>query len=313
MFFGDTIHNILWERTGLFSMNPSVRTDLALESRELAGNSPEEQARIPGVRFSKETRRGIRVDCMDITSPEGASVLCKPMGRYITAEIDRFLHRQDDAFRDTAMALGDLLRELLSLPAEGSVLIACLGNPSITPDAIGPLCARATMVTRHLKERMPETFQSFRTVSLVCPGVLGTTGIESAALVGATVREIHPDAVIAVDALAARNLHRLCRTVQICNTGIAPGSGVGNARSALNQESLGVPVIAVGVPTVVDAAALVQELTGAAPADTPEPQMIVTPREIDSFVADAAKLVGYGINLALHDGLTVEDVDLFIS
>ena len=168
------------------------------------------------------------------------------------------------------------------------------------------------MVTRHLKERMPETFQPFRSVAVVCPGVLGTTGIESAALVGAAVREVQPDAVIAIDALAARNLHRLCRTVQICDTGISPGSGVGNHRYALNRESLGVPVIAVGVPTVVDMGTVVQDLGGSLPEDD-SPEMIVTPRDIDSFVSDAAKLVGCALNFALHEGLTIGDIDLFVS
>ena len=293
-------------------MKPAIRTDLALESRELAGATAEEQARIPGVRFSRRKLGGMHIDVMDITTQEGADRLCKPVGRYVTAEIDRFLRRRDDAFTDSAQGIGQLLRELLDLKRDSGVLVACLGNPAITPDAIGPLCARNIMVTRHLKERMPETFQPFRSVAVVCPGVLGTTGIESAALVGAAVREVKPDAVIAIDALAARNLHRLCRTVQICDTGISPGSGVGNHRYALNRESLGVPVIAVGVPMVVDMGTVVQDLGGSLPEDD-SPEMIVTPRDIDSFVSDAAKLVGYALNFALHEGLTIGDIDLFVS
>lgn len=289
----------------------ALRTDLAVEARELA--TAEEQT-LPGVQFSEETRGGLHVDVMDVTTPEGADALGKPMGRYVTAELDRFLRRNDEAFEETVSGLGGLLREMLELKPDGGVLIACLGNPAITPDAIGPKCARNVMVTRHLKERMPDTFGGFRTVSVVCPGVLGTTGIESAALVSAAAGTVRPDAVIAVDALASRSLDRLCRTVQICDTGISPGSGVGNHRYALNRDSLGVPVIALGVPTVVDAATLAYDLTGGrAEPSKDSGDMIVTPRDIDSFVSDAAKIVGYAINFALHDGLDIGDIDMFVS
>lgn len=289
----------------------ALRTDLAVEARELAA---EEEQTLPGVHFSEEARGGFHVDVMDVTTQEGADALGKPIGRYVTAELDRFLRRSDDAFSDTAAGLGGLLREMLDLRPDGAALIACLGNPAITPDAVGPKCARHVMVTRHLKERMPDTFGTFRTVSVVCPGVLGTTGIESASLVAAAAETVRPDVVIAVDALASRSMDRLCRTIQICDTGISPGSGVGNHRSALNRESLGVPVIAVGVPTVVDAATLAYDLTnGQAQPAKDSGDMIVTPRDIDSFVSDAAKLLGYAINFALHDGLSLADVDMFVS
>lgn len=296
------------------SMKPAIRTDLAMEARELARQATG-RSDIPGVHFSSYEDMCLNIDVMDIETQEGADILCKPIGRYVTAEIGKFLRRNDDAFEDSARGLGKILCELLALKENSSVLIACLGNPAITPDAIGPLCAQNLMVTRHLKDRMPDTFAPFRTVSVVCPGVLGTTGIESAALVRAAVETVKPDAVIAVDALASRSMERLCRTVQICDSGISPGSGVGNHRNALDKESLGVPVIAVGVPTVVDAATLVIDLTG---GEVPEhsrqsSEMIVTPRDIDSFVSDAAKLVAYGINFALHDGLGIGDIDMFVS
>lgn len=296
-------------------MKRPIRTDLAMEARELAGQAREEASSIPGVHFSAEERSGMRIDVMQVETQEGANILCKPIGQYITAEIDRYLKRRDDSFRESAQGLGGIIRDMLKLSPNGSVLVACLGNPAITPDAIGPKCARNIIVTRHLKERMPDTFESFRTVSVVCPGVLGTTGIESAALVGAAVQAVKPDAVIAVDALASRSMHRLCRTVQICDTGISPGSGVGNHRYALNRDSLGVPVIAVGVPTVVDAATLAADLTnGAVQPEPPEDaSMIVTPRDIDTFVSDAAKLVGYALNFAFHNGLDIADIDLFVS
>lgn len=295
-------------------MKPAIRTDLAMEAREIAVQT-HGKGEIPGVRFSAYEDMGLTIDVMDIETQEGADALCKPIGHYVTAEIGKFLRRNDDAFEDSAKGLAKILREMLGLKENNSILIACLGNPAITPDAIGPLCARNLMVTRHLKERMPDTFGPFRTVSVVCPGVLGTTGIESAALVGAAAETVKPDVVIAVDALASRSMGRLCRTVQVCDTGISPGSGVGNHRYALDRNSLGVPVIAVGVPTVVDAATLVMDLTG---GEVPEEskqssEMIVTPRDIDSFVSDAAKLVGYSLNFALHDNLGIGDIDMFVS
>jgi spore protease len=152
-------------------------------------------------------------------------------------------------------------------------------------------------------------------------GVMGTTGVESAELISAMTAKLRPDAVIAVDALASRRLGRICRTVQLSNTGIVPGSGVGNSRAEISRNSLGVPVVSIGVPTVVDAATLASDLAAMANIGTYQPEdfgqygksMIVTPREIDSYVEDIAKLIGYSINLALHDGLTIDDINLFLS
>ena len=169
------------------------------------------------------------------------------------------------------------------------------------------------LVTRHLKTRLPEEFAAFRPVSVFRTGVLGTTGIESAALVRGVVSLVRPDRVIAVDALSARDTARLCRAVQVTNAGIVPGSGVGNARSALTEDVLGVPVVAVGVPTVVDARTLCADLSGAETVLPEDTELFVTPRDIDSRVRDSARLVGYAIDLALHDALTVEDIDMFLA
>ncbi len=292
-------------------MKQGFRTDLALENRAALGA---EFDALPGVTYRSGMHEGIRVHRMVIETAEAADRLCKPIGTYDTLEMSAYLRRQDRGFSQTAQALAEILREQLRLRENDSVLLACLGNPGITPDAIGPICAKNILVTRHLKQQLTEVFDSFRGVSVVCPGVLGTTGIESAALVKAAAETVRPDRVIAVDALAARSLHRLCRTVQICNSGIAPGSGVGNHRQALNQEALGIPVIAVGVPTVVDAGTMAAELTNQDEPDGGEAAgMIVTPREIDRFVADAGKLVGYGINLALHPALSLADLEGFLS
>ena len=164
-----------------------------------------------------------------------------------------------------------------------------------------------------MKTRLPEEFAAFRPVSVFRTGVLGTTGIESAALVRGVVSLVRPDRVIAVDALSARDAARLCRAVQVTNAGIVPGSGVGNARSALTKDVLGVPVVAVGVPTVVDARTLCAGLSGAETVLPEDTELFVTPRDIDSRVRDSARLVGYAIDLALHDALTVEDIDMFLA
>lgn len=293
----------------------SRRSDLALEAKRIW--SEDNLADLEGASEQTRTERGFEVVTVQITGDRAAQELCKPKGRYVTVELGRFLRREDDAFSDGAQVIAGVLRELLGGGA--TVLVVGLGNPAITPDALGHLTVKNTLVTRHLREQSPDTFKDFGSVAAVEPGVLGTTGVESADLVEAVVRKIRPDAVIAVDALASRSAGRVCTTVQISDTGIVPGSGVGNARAALSRETLGVPVIALGVPTVVDAATLALDLAREAGSELDAEAlrrqsggMIVTPREIDANVANIARLLGYGIDLALHPGLTVEDIDLFL-
>ncbi len=283
------------------STERKIRTDLAAEQQGVLDGRAEET---PGVVTGEEHRRGFRVTTVEIIDPRGTETLCKPIGKYVTIELDALLARRENAFEEAAHLLSEVLRELC--PMEGGCsLVAGLGNPAITPDAVGPLAVESVMATRHLKRHMPEDFAAFAEVSALPTGVLGTTGIESAELLGAVCRALTPSRVLAVDALASASLGRLCRTVQISNAGIVPGSGVGNDRAELTQSSLGAPVIAIGAPTVVDAAAF---------TDDPEARgMFVTPRDIDSAVRDTAKLIGYGINLALHQGLTVGDIDMFLS
>jgi len=294
-------------------MSSQIRTDLAMERWDAARIEHGRGRGVSGVTYRRKTVCGIGVHSMTITDDHGAECLCKPIGQYYTISLKKLIKRCDAGFIDSARCTAHLLRDLL--PKRERILIACLGNPRITPDSIGPLCAEHLMVTRHLKAYLPEAFEPFAEVSVICPGVLGTTGIESASIVKGAVEAVNPDAVIVIDALAARGLDRLCCTIQLCDTGVEPGSGVGNRRFALNQETLGVPVIAAGIPTVVDAATLIEDFTGEAPKQESEKasSMIVTPREIDSIAADSAKLLAYGINFALHDDLTLEDIDLFVS
>ena len=300
-------------------MNGSIRTDLALEAEALwreerpAGQSPE------GVRADRRERGAFAVTTVEVTSAAGEQALGKPMGKYVTVELDALIRREENAFPEACALLAEQLRALLPLSPGDACLVVGLGNRDITPDAVGPDAVDCVMVTRHLTEQLPEDFGNFRPVCAVCSGVLGTTGIESSALVHAVADSVRPAAVVAIDALASRSPDRLCRTVQIADTGIVPGSGVGNTRAALNRETLGLPVIAVGVPTVVDAATLTLDLAARAGL-SPDPAafgaaggMIVTPREIDKNVRDIAKLIGYSLNLALHEGLSIEDVDMFLS
>ena len=285
----------------------NIRTDLAVEA--LSGASGD-AGELPGVEAREETVRGFPLTRVEVRTEEGARRLGKPRGVYLTLALDAWVRRREAAFDDAAGALSDCVRPLLPAsddPPGGPILVAALGNEAVTPDALGPLTARQLCVTRHLLRAMPEALRGLRPVACVAPGVLGTTGIESVELVRTAAAWVEPVCVVAVDALAARSMDRLCTAVQISDAGIVPGSGVGNARAAFDRETLGVPVIAVGVPTVVDAGVLARELTGeAGPPPEGGARMIVTPREIDVRVSDMAKVIGRGLNLAFHDGAGAE-------
>ena len=302
------------------------RTDLAVEARELWKESADKTTQLKGVVSRDAEENGFKITTVEILDNEGAEALGKPPGIYVTMEIDKLVRREDNAFTLGAEALGKVLAGVIKLKDSDSVLVVglgneAIGNEAITPDAIGPLTAKNTMVTRHLVEKMPDQFGTMRRVSVLISGVLGTTGIETAEFIRAVVEKLKPDQVIVVDALASRKLARICRTVQIADTGIVPGSGVGNARNAINRETLGVPVTAIGVPTVVDAATLAADLAEQAGHKNVYPEdlnqyggdMIVTPKEIDNNVSDIAKLVGYGLNLALHKNIGIEDINMFLS
>lgn len=297
------------------------RTDLAVEAKELWRESAQEQTELKGVKSREKVENGFKITTVEILDDEGARELNKPVGTYITMEIDKLINREDNSFTDGAQTLGAEIAAVLKLKESDSVLVVGLGNEAITPDAIGPKTAKNTMVTRHLVEKMPEQFGSMRRVSVLISGVLGTTGVESADFIKAVAEKLKPDYVIVVDALASRKLARVCRTIQLADTGIVPGSGVGNSRNAINKETIGIPVTAIGVPTVVDAATLTADLAEQAGAKDINPEdltkygssMIVTPKEIDANVSDISKLVGYGINLALHKDISVEDINMFLS
>ena len=277
----------------------NVRTDLASEVVQRPEN-----ASLAGLELNEERICGCRVTAVKINGGEASKVLCKPIGNYLTLELDEYIRRRENSFSDAANALSQLMRRFAEIQNAQSFLVACLGNRAITPDAVGPEVSDSLIVTRHLKQSLPQEFAALSSVAVLRTGVLGTTGIESAQSLKALCGLVQPDCVIAVDALASGELDRLCRNVQICDSGIAPGSGVGNDRAELNRESLGVPVIAVGVPTVIDAAAFC--------ADESAAVLFVTPRNIDELVRSVSKLVAYGLNLALHPGLSIADVDMLV-
>lgn len=284
----------------------SIRTDLALEAKSLYERSAGDQTQNPGVWARKTKVRGIEVTTLRILDSRGEQALGKPAGTYTTVELDALMGRDPGGFSRTVHVLARNLRGLLG--SSQNVLVAGLGNRSVTPDAVGPLCLESLIVTRHLKQ-LGGAFSCFGTVSAVEPGVLGTTGMESAELVQSLTRKLQPEAVICVDALAAGSLGRLLSSVQLTDTGIVPGSGVQNSRAAINRETLGVPVVAVGVPTVVDASGWAR--TGEDEEKTAR-DMVLTPRDIDLRVRQLAKVLGYSLDLALHPGLTLEMIPCFL-
>ncbi|GHU91744.1 germination protease [Clostridia bacterium] len=301
------------------------RTDLAVEAHEIWRENAEETTALPGVEARGDNVEGYDVTRVRILDEQGAEIMGKPKGLYVTLELgDFFTRSHPEAFNSAVRALAGEMRNmhmLAELDDNLEALAVGLGNRQITPDAVGPLSMEHVMVTRHLVSKLPDMFGHMRQVSALTPGVLGTTGMESAEIIRGVIEKINPGLVVIVDALASRKLSRLCSTIQIADTGIVPGSGVGNARAALNYETLGVPVLAVGVPTVVDAATMAADLMEEAGLDAPDPEilrrvgngLIVTPKEIDARTSDVARVVGYAINLALHPELGVDDVTNFLS
>ena len=247
----------------------------------------------------KTYRRGsVEITCVSISSRELSRKMGKPCGNYITLETPPLWNSLLDP-QDEIQAAADCIRELL--PAEGSVLVAGLGNRSITPDALGPGVAERILATRHLSGEMSKQLglSSLRKTSAIAPGVMGQTGIESAEIISAVTKMIQPSAVIAIDALAAEDYSHLGKTIQISDSGIAPGSGVQNSRFPLSQENLGVPVIAVGVPTVIDAGAFFPQSASGA---------MVTPREVDRMIGHSCKFISLAINKALYPQLSLEEI-----
>ena len=292
-----------------------VRTDLAVESKE---KFEKDHVEIKGVSIHEEYQEelDLRTTLLRIETDHGARVMEKPRGTYITMEAPNLIVPDEDYHREISQELAHHLKELLHLEEEQSVLVVGLGNRDITPDALGPRVIQNLKITRHIvkeygKAGMGE--EKVHLVSSLVPGVMAQTGMETMEIIRGVIAETKPDVVIAIDALAARSMKRLNCTIQITDTGINPGSGVLNFRTGLNQESLGIPVIGIGVPTVVDAATIVHDaiahlLESLEEAEMEEflgelitprlHSMFVTPKDVDETVKMLSYTISEGLNLA---------------
>jgi spore protease len=321
----------------------SIRTDLALEAHQLAGVE-QGGTEIPGVDVEQTDESGIHISRMHIKDMNGSRIMNKMMGHYLTFDVPELRYKDPELQHKVAEVFARELKGFLRLREKDSVLVVGLGNWNVTPDALGPLVVEKLFVTRHLFLHMPDVVkEGFRPVAAVAAGVLGITGVETSEIVKGIVEHIQPDLVIAIDALASRSLERVNTTIQITDTGITPGAGVGNRRKGLNIQTLGVPVVAIGVPTVVDAVTiahdtidlLIQRIERDVPGNTcaqlfenfteqEKKQLIhellqplgqnlmVTPKEIDTFIEDIASVVANGLNVALHDAITMEDAAMYL-
>ena len=290
----------------------NFRTDLALEQKEYLKKDV-----LDGVLCETFSHVDSKITRIKVINEQGERTLGKPQGSYVTVETKNFssCHSITDESMETVR---DELQRLL--PESGTVLTAGLGNVKITPDALGPKCSENIFATRHLKKEFAEKLGlgRLRPVACINPGVLGQTGVETGEIIAGAVRTVSPSAVIVIDALAARRLSRLGCTVQIATSGIIPGSGVGNARAEISEKTLGVPVISIGIPTVVDAATLAHDIISESNGqDTPEfqdsvephsAQMMITPKEVDIMIERASKFLAMAINCALQPTLSANEL-----
>lgn len=242
-----------------------VRTDLAVEARDLAMNSPlatENMSEIEGVTMQEKDIDGIHVSYVDITE-EGAKTIGKKVGYYITLEMQGIRNQDTDLQHRVEQLFSTELSEMinrLGLGKDATCLVVGLGNWNVTPDALGPSVVENLLITKHLFEYQPEAVsEGFRSVSAISPGVMGITGIETSDIINGIIERTKPDFVVVIDALAARSVERVNTTIQIADSGIEPGSGVGNKRKELSEQTLGVPVISIGIPTVVDAVSITSD------------------------------------------------------
>lgn len=285
----------------------NIRTDLAVEAHELTKKQAKNAAEINGVISDIEERNGISVTRVQITNKNGSEALGKAIGNYVTIDAPNLKYSIDD-YEAVCSIIADEIRKMADIKSDTLTLVVGLGNRDITPDALGTSVVSKLLVTHHIKQRMSDLLDdSISGVCAIAPGVLGTTGIETADIIKAVTEKVKPQLIIAVDALAAADIRRVSTTIQIADTGIQPGAGVGNNREGLNEESTGVKVIAIGVPTVIDAATIskVEIPKELAP-------LMVTTKDIDLVIDRTSKTVANGINLALHRNMTLRDVESYV-
>lgn len=289
------------------------RTDLAMEAVKGL------KSKIEGITQIKRKEEDLKITQVTIKSDSAAQKVGKLKGEYITIDLPTFTDNCDNTEKKS-QTIATQIKSLL--PQKGLVFVVGLGNEAITPDALGPKTIKSILATRHISGEIARSagLDSLRPVAAMAPGVLGQTGIEVSDVILSIIKRITPAALIVVDALASAETSRLGTTIQICNTGISPGAGVGNARPGLNEETMGIPVIGVGVPTVVDAQTLAKDLFEEQVNDAKYPdtinektmprgeKMIVTPREIDLLIERSSKLLAMSINTALQPDFSAQEI-----
>ncbi len=296
----------------LFMYHPV--TDLAAEARSeyMSRYAEKNDGKIDGVEYSESEEDGFSVSTIDILNEAGEHAVGKPCGRYVTLSFPDINNIGSADFSRLCTLLSRLIQELCGNVANGakSVLVCGLGNERLSADAFGQKAAKNVIVTRHLKEEANDIFAAagFFDICAFYPDVSAHTGLDSSRLLRAAVKEAKPDVIIAVDALCARGAERICKTVQLCTAGISPGAGVGNAKGAINAQSMGVPVISLGVPTVIDAATLVRDIAGEEADTGAHSGYFVCPKDIDTLTNKLALLAGYAINRAFHGDFSLEEM-----
>ncbi|MEY7998979.1 GPR endopeptidase [Clostridium sp. Mt-5] len=321
-----------------------VRTDLAVETRERCRK--ERGGEVPGVEVEETVEDDIKITCVKIVEDIGEKIMGKPKGSYITVDMPRLTHYDGEIRDKVSKVVGKVLSSMIDIDKSMTALVVGLGNWNITPDSLGPKVVSKLMVTRHLKQLVPDKIdEGIRPVCVISPGVLGLTGIETSEIIKGVVDKVKPNLIICIDSLASRKMDRVNSTVQIGNRGISPGSGVGNRRMELSEKTLGIPVIAIGVPTVVDAATMasdtidmvldemiVQAKKGEKfyqmlkSIDKNEKQqmirelldpykenIMVTPKDVDLVVDSISKIIANAINIALQPALDLNDINTFLN
>lgn len=317
----------------------NVNIDLAVEAHEILRGEAETE--IPGVRMVEEEFEYATVTTITIETEQGVQEMGRPKGTYITIDAPQIRNNNYLVHQEITEVLADKLIKLMNLPENASILLVGLGNWNATPDALGPQVIDKSLATRHLFNYTPEELKGkLRKVSAIAPGVLGITGIETAEIIRGIVEHVKPDLVIAIDALAAGSLDRIGTSIQLADTGISPGSGVGNRRAGITEETLGCRVIAIGLPTVVNAAiianncldALLDELKTSPSLyklykefnpkaldhvltrvlSPYNGNLMVTPKEIDTLIQATARIIAGSLGISLHPGISQEEYQMYI-
>lgn len=289
----------------------NIRTDLALEAREMYVGKNKE---IPGISVKENKKGDILITEVEISDEITAKKINKPVGRYTTIESEYFKMLSPEFLNKSSYVLKDELIKMKKETDFNNVLIVGLGNAGITSDSLGPKVISKIMVTRHIKEYMPKHLDDdIIPVSALSPGVLGITGIETNDIISAIAKKLKPDLIIVIDALASSSPKRISTTIQITDTGINPGSGVSNNRKEISQKSLNTPVIAIGVPTVVDLFSIAKFIYPKIEKTEIGKDFFVTPKEIDKLIENMSKIIANGINLSLHKNIDLEYIEAFIN